>query len=176
MTPFLPDAKVEKRPLGGGTPTTMTGYGAAVETSDSYPEDVEPIVETQSINSEKVIDNGSGDTQRSLDASDFQQETSTEQTLTKIESVEATVEAQESIEKVESGDTENLRPGKRIYDANQPGDAAPGNAIYDVNNYHQPLNHPSKQKSGWSTVIIIIVIIVVAALVAGGAYLFFARG
>jgi hypothetical protein len=101
-----------------------------------------------------------------------------EQTLAKLEASEvaAPVEVSEkdapSIEKVESGDTEGLKNGGATEQTTTPAEAS-DSAIYDVNNYHQPLNHPTKRKSGWGVVIIIVVIIILAVVVAGGAYLYF---
>jgi len=176
LTPFLPDAKVEKRPLGGGSsiavPAVSDGKLMGAQPLESLnfaaPETpVQPVpAETSSPANQlpPTPENSSGDA------------LAEEQTLTKIEASEVTAVAEPaapqgvpSIEKVESGDTEalkNVRPGvQEIADV--------GGTIYDVNAYHQPLNHPAKQKSGWGVVIVIVVIIILAVAVAGGAYLYF---
>lgn len=192
LTPFLPDAKVEKRPLGAAQPTggnipvssdtkptetVVEPVETPVTAAPIEPEESEPV-ETEPINSEpKKKDDGSGDEQRALNASDFEKETSAEQELSKIESSEAKTAAETpTIEKVESGDTEDLKaPKKMTYDeatTTTPKPAAES-AIYDTKEYHQPISHPAKQKSGWSTVIIIVIIIVLMVAIAGGAYLLF---
>jgi hypothetical protein len=50
------------------------------------------------------------------------------------------------------------------------GDQSNG-AIYDVNDYHKPVAHPAKAKSGWLWIVIIIVIIVVCGAGAAAFYL-----
>jgi len=173
LTPFLADAKVEKRPLGGSVPA------AEPDAADkSLDDEKDEPVETGSINSENEnADDGSGDEQRALNAGDFEKQTATEEELTKIEATEASAEEQQTIEKVESGDTEHLKnPHKPSYEEKVEKEKAPEGAIYDTKNYHQPINHPPKQKSGWGTVLIIIVIIILAVAIAGGAYLYFGLG
>jgi len=152
-TPFLPDAKVEKRPLGGGAPVAS--------------DEAESVVETVAINSEdNATRDDAVDAQRPLDPEYFEKESSTEQALAQIEKTEAGIEQAPTIEKVESGDTGKLK-------ASQPAD---GNAIYDVKNYHQPLAHPKKQKSGWGVVVIIVIIVVLAAALGAAAYFILGLG
>lgn len=186
-TPFLPDAKVEKRPLGGSIPTIAPLTPAneilsAVEKSTVTPEpeseEEEAIVETTSINSEdSKKSNDNGDSQRALNPGDFEKESSTEQALAQIEITEEKAEEPpETIEKVESGDTENLKSGKMTYQEAQKEAAPESAAIYDVKNYHQPLAHPKKQKSGWGIVLIIVIIIVLAAALGAAAYFMLGLG
>jgi hypothetical protein len=166
-SPFLTDAKVEKRPLGGEAPTGSLVSGTDEDTS-------EEIVEIESINNEKKkLDDGSGDEQRTLNASGFDEEAAAqEQKLQAIESVEAKEQMAESITSVESGDTEKILQEAALPRSKKDAENtenADGN-IYDVNNLHQPLGHPAKQKSGWGIVFVILIIIVLAAAVAGAAY------
>lgn len=156
LTPFLPDAKVEKRPLGGQISSNVT---------DTVPE-------TTSINSEPV--ETSDNTQKVLDATTIQGETSAE--LQSIESTPVTNvpdHMQESVRSVESVDTEQLTSpsGPAGHDA----PAADG-AIYDVNNFHQPLDHPAKRKSGWGVVVIILIIIIVSGALGAAAYFLLGYG
>lgn len=173
LTPFLPDAKVEKRPLGGGSSLAVpVAMGSAKFMGAQPPESIDFSSSTQSTAPASL------DTQLPPNPDSTPDDPLAEQTLTKIEASEiaAPVEVSEtdapSIEKVESGDTEGLKNGGVSEQATTPVEA-PGGAIYDVNSYHQPLNHPAKRKSGWSVVIIIVVIIILAVVAAGGAYLYF---
>lgn len=50
------------------------------------------------------------------------------------------------------------------------GDQSSG-AIYDTENYHEPLSHPAKKKSGWMWVIWILLILIIGA--GGGAAIYF---
>ncbi len=173
LTPFLPDANVEKRPLGGGMPSAVDTRNDEITGTD-IPTETNLFDE----NPDKSVDNGGDDDQRPLDASAFEKESTTELELTKIESEETSVDEPLTIEKVESGDTENLKnPDKATREhAAQITGSRIGNAdgaIYDTKNYHQPINHPPKQKSGWGRVVIILLIILLAVAIAGGAYLYF---
>lgn len=173
QSPFLPDAKVEKRPLGGEPPT-----GDAEPDEDPVsppvdtPEPADEIVETTAINNdEKKVDDGSGDEQRPLDPTTFDVEAAMqERKLQSIEAAEATEPAPpKSLQAVESADT-----GKTVQNiVDEPVTKA--GSIYSVEEYHQQVAHPAKQKSGWTIVVIIIVIIVLAAAAAGGAYFMFAK-
>ena len=183
-TPFLPDAndKVEKRPLGA-IPSPFSNESdetpaAAQEVTSHDP----PVAETSSTSdtSETEKTETDEDTQLNLNAAAIAAEpTAEEKALQEIEAKEVNAEdlesKDESIEEVESGDTEHLREmtdpkhGKtKGHDANATG------AIYNVDEYHKPLSHPKKQKSGWGKVLIIVLIIVIFAAFAGGAYFFLA--
>jgi len=147
LTPFLPDAKVEKRPLGSAAPT---GENSPTSVSDEKPD-------------------AENDAQHVLDPIDFQKESPNEEELSKIAAIEANDNDSLTIEKVESGDTEHLKSPAKPAGDDKPGEGT----IYDMENYHQPISHPPKQKSGWGTVLIIILIIVLAIALGGGAYLYF---
>ncbi len=165
-SPFLPDAKVEKRPLGGDAST-----GEQVQPD----EETVPIVETASINNdEKKVDDGSGDEQRALDASDFDVEAAMQaQKLQSIESVIITDQQDESIQAIESSEGAKV-PYEAVSEATEGiGNTAAG--IYDVSAHGKPLMHPAKQKSGWGNVVLIIVIIILAVAVAGAAYFVFLK-
>lgn len=156
-SPFLADAKVEKRPLGGeSTPPVK-------EDDYSHNDMPEEIV---AINSEAIARHNLGNnTQEILDASQFESVSSVDKQIQAIEANhEATLPDSQSdeiraVESVDSGAT-----------ATQQG------AIFDVNDYHQPLNHPPKQKSGWGVVVIIVIIIILASAIGAGAYFLLGLG
>lgn len=185
-TPFLPDAKVEKRPLGGTvsaiaplSPTSEILSAAEEATATPDSELNESAVETLPINGENNRDAGNTDAQHELNPADYEKESSTEQALAQIEITEEKVpEPPKTIETVESGDTENLKSGnnKMTYQDAQKEIESGGSAIYDVKNYHQPLAHPKKQKSGWGVVLIVAVIIIVAAALGAAAYFILGLG
>lgn len=166
LTPFLPDAKVEKRPLGGGA--VPSPFAEAPEETpkveEAKPAEAEEpkIEETVSINSEKQAAPESGK-QTVLDASSFESAPTAESIeIAAIESSEVT-----SLQSIESGDTEKLTVAGA---PNKEG------TIYDVANQPQPLAHPAKQKSGWGTVLIILLIIILAAALGVAAYFILGLG
>lgn len=177
LTPFLPDAKVQKRPLGGGTSYEESVTPAPGDDTNPAEEKALEIAEIESINSERVKDTKDGDSQRPLDPVDFDAKPSAEEEqLKSIESSDTEVSSpvtSESVRAVESGDT-----GSVVVGGNQQAEVSDGKGqedtnghIYDVGDYHQSLGHPVKQKSGWGTVAIIIIIILLCAG-AGAAYYF----
>lgn len=194
QTPFLPDAnaKVSKRPLGAGS---WPFGGGSEETADEpKQEELPEVSEPQQKPDETVAINSEGEPERKKEELGLDElppdpmqvdavPTDEDVKLQSIESMEVEGipeedESKELIQKVESGDTESLRSHgdtkdeKKHKKADEP-EAASG-AIYDVKNYHQPLAHPPKQKSGWGTVIIILSIIVIC--IAIGAAVFFVMG
>ncbi len=171
LTPFIPDAKVEKRPLGGSgaipSPFEDDKPVAAV-TTESQPAETaaEPVVqETVTINSEPAEGAKPIDAQPVLDASTFENTTPAESPeIAAIESTEVSADApktEDNIAAVESGDTEILKT--------TPAPPNKEGTIYDVSNQAQPLAHAKKQKSGWGTVVVIVVVIAVAAALAVAA-------
>lgn len=169
-SPFITDAKVEKRPLGDPfADPAPQGKG----TTQSVAEKNDAPEEIVAINSEALArEESSKDTQAILDATKI--ETSTDaidQQLQAIESIHA--------EPVAASSDASLRAVESVDTALQPVTAQndqPQGAIYDVKEYHQPLNHPAKQKSGWGVVIIIVVIIVLAAAAGAGAFFLLGLG
>ncbi len=198
LTPFLPDTKVEKRPLGAAAPTGPESFPVTNTTGIQKYETPEPVVagdqdasdaeepeaavvESESINSEKSDQDESGDVQRPIDATSFEENASEqEKTLQSIEAVEEKAEGSEvTVRAVESGDTEKLSNGsvaQQYKEKSQTTADEPGGAIYDVKDYHQTIGHPAKQKSGWGVVIIILVIVLVCAALAGAAYFILGMG
>lgn len=188
LTPFLPDAKVEKRPLGapptpsGAVPSPFDDETPA-ETVAKIPEETSispagPAEETIAVNSETKL-SVADDSQSVLDASVLPGASPEEAAaIAAIESSETVEEAaapevdEASIQAVESGDTEKLttmrQAVKADLKADEPADKA--GTIYDVDNQPQPLSHPAQQKSGLGTLVIIIVIIVIAAALGAAAY------
>ncbi len=168
LTPFLPDAKVEKRPLGGQSISGAVQSPFDAAQPEDQPSDKAELPETTSINSEPVP--LSDDTQKIPDATTIQSAKSAESPeLQAIESTPVTDvpdHMHESIRSVESVDAEQ----------SVAANATAEGAIYDVNNYHQPLGHPAKRKSGWGVVVIILVIILVSGALGAAAYFMLGYG
>ena len=185
LTPFLPDAneKVEKRPLGA----VPSPFGDEPKVDETQPEksedsgavDEAKVADTSSINNDTVDEKPAQpqDDQQPVDATKVAEElTPEEKELQAVESLEVAEPPRddESIEKVESGDTEKIRNQLDQGASSSKSDSKPEGAIYDTEQFQQPLNHPKKHKSGWGKVLIIILIIVICASAAGAAYLLLA--
>lgn len=132
-SPFLPDAKVEKRPLGGADT-------AAGEATQSQPIDsLSPTVEASPV------------------------PTATEDIPAEYHDQLVAIEAGETTSAVASPS-----PQPAVEATTPVADTSP---IYDIDNYHQPLNHPAKKPSGWLWIILIIVIVAICGGVAAAFYL-----
>jgi hypothetical protein len=197
LTPFLPDAKVEKRPLGEPivpkqvealpelTPLGEVEAADATAVDELTPADKDALEAAKNAfdTSEVTEVEKANDEQKPANPQDFTAvSTPEDQKLGAIES-EAVAETlpltEESVRKVESGDTGNVisrgsipqQYEEKSKDENSTDEKG---GIYDVQDYHQPLAHPAKQKSGWGTVIIILVVILICVIAAGAAYYFLA--
>jgi hypothetical protein len=188
QTPFLPDAnaKVSKRPLGAAS----WPFGRSSEDMDALRQEEVETNELQPKPNETVAINSEGEPERNkeelgldelppdpthIDTEPTDEDVKLQSIETmEVEGIPGEDESKALIQKVESGDTENLRSDddkdEKKHKKPEEHEAASG-AIYDVKNYHQPLAYPPKQKSGWGTVIIILSIIVIC--VAIGAAVFF---
>ncbi len=141
-SPFLPDAKVEKRPLGGsdlptsamGEPTTMAQ--AATDMPREYSNELLSL----------DIDTANTDNAPKPSA----------QTQDQPQAV--TAPAQPG-----NGNVASPTPA--------PAQQASG-AIFDTDNYHAPLKQPVKHKSGWLTVVWILVLLIVGAAAGAAYYYF----
>lgn len=152
-SPFLPDAKVEKRPLGG----------ASKDSEQTHSDAPEEII---AINAEAVArEEATKDAQAVLDASKINPAEDVDRQIQAVEAkhsetaATAEAEALRAVESVDTGATTSKQ-----------------GAIFDVKDYHQPLKHPEKRKSGWSIVVIIVIIIVLAAAVGVGTYFLLGLG
>lgn len=165
LTPFLPDAKVEKRPLGDplASPVTVavseqpqpdTSANAAIE---DVPEEIVAI--NSEAKARSAIDT---DDQSVLDAAAIitEENNAEAEQLSGIEAEEVAATGS-SIQQVESVAAEH-----------EAVSTPAGANMYDV----QPLGHPAKRRSGWGVVLIIVIIILVAGAIGAGAYFYFDLG
>jgi hypothetical protein len=173
-TPFLPDAKVEKRPLGAPTPaeepdrtpvlSPESSQGSSVNDPDdqlpALPKDVEPILPAELQDDLMAIE---ADTNAGIPKTEEGQPI---ENLPKQKPIVATVTPEPPVSNGPTSIPQQYRE--------EPSTGDQGNgAIYDTDTYHKPIEHPAKKKSGWMWVIWILIILVVGA--GGGAALFFLR-
>lgn len=197
LTPFLPDAneKVEKRPLGGSVqPVEATLNNVEQEKIQDAPQKSlgisEQIVTPANEAEKKPVealgnpeDHASND--NSFEAVDPQlpanpdmsktSQSPEEKRLQEIESQEVTEPISEFELDAEDQATSSDIIDDSVQDSSEKDntETKPQNSIYDVKEYHQPIQHKEKQKSGWLVVIIIITIIVLTALLAAAGYYYY---
>ncbi len=163
-SPFIADAKVEKRPLG-----------AFAESSPAQNDSIEePAVEPDIDLSTNVTDTPNKD---ALMPAELQNN------LLSIESNEDTAEvpvaeqtagpevAPTNVQAAVSEATPPVAITQQYVEQPSTGDK-PAGSIFDVDNYHQPIAHPKKKKSGW-LMIVWIVLLIIFGIAAGAAFYFY---
>ena len=198
-SPFLPDAKVEKRPLGSPSPLTpmiAPEHEVMTPTPDdsqaqlpAKPSDIasEPPEEFNDDLMKVEADTHMGvpKTDESHPLGHTVDQESVEVTQ-ESETPELSVEGEEKdtashepkLEKEEQKaeetpsepSTERISIPQQYKEQPSSGEATSG-AIYDTDTYHQPLAHPAKKSSGWWWVLWIFLILVVG--VGAGVALYF---
>lgn len=181
-SPFIPDAKVEKRPLGGA-PVEEPGHApvlGALVTDDvadgRHPADQLPVtpadIEVQlppELQSDLMAIETDGDTSSSHTQP-------LEKGRAAFASKPDTTSHDDVPEKADSADT--VKPAttstasvgptsipQQYHEEPSTSDDSNG-SIYDTDSYHQPLAHPAKTKSGWLWILWILLLLIVGG---GGA-------
>jgi hypothetical protein len=189
-SPFLPNTKVAKRPLGGAatadTDAVLPDQGDGGGKDDltvNDPDDQLPASppEVQAPLPEELqqdlvaIESGAPKTPPPENDS----ATEEKEAIPGASEIEAETPEPEAVSKPkDTSPSEAVAPvpsgpvsiPQQYREEPSTGDKESG-AIYDTDTYHQPLAHPAKKKSGWWLVMWIILILVVGA--GAGAALFF---
>jgi len=163
-SPFLPDAKVEKRPLG--TPTT--------ETSDTGDVTSEPGTSTQDKDAQLAPDATQSveelpeELHNDLLAIETNLAVEDADVAAAEQAVEPTLAANPpaAVPEVPSENSGPASIAQQYKELPSSGDQTSG-AIFDVEDYHKQPSHPAKSNKSWLWIVLIIVIIVISA--AGGA-------
>lgn len=149
VSPFLTDAKVEKRPLGG-TNTSEEATGGAQEVA-TWPDASKDGGEDMQLNPSTG--------EASIIPDEFNNDLLAIET-TQLKSTEVIPAPQ-----VTSPSAKNTQKASSSDVVENTG------AIYDVKEYHAPLKHPAKKSSGWLWIIITIVIMAVCGGIGAATYL-----
>ncbi len=158
-SPFLADAKVEKRPLGmPAEESEGEGNTYAPEPGESQAESSQPVEEAPV----------SEPTPKELTPEIMSIESNSIYQPTPEQDVPDSAPADPMVP-VESATPTDIVPQ---YTESETHDSEPSGAIYDTAAYHQPLEHPAKKHSGWLVVVWILILLIVGA-VAGAAYFYF---
>lgn len=169
-SPFLPDAKVEKRPLGSEPPTGAPM--AAPEMQAAEP----PVAIDSGVNAKKdessVMDNITDPVKTDDDLTMHVPEEFQNELLAVEKNTDAVVpgEKETLITPAPESMLGVASIPKQYQEKPSTNDAKSG-AIYDTDHYHKPLAHPPKKSSGWLWVIAIVVIIALGA--GAGAFVYF---
>ncbi|MDB5162839.1 MAG: hypothetical protein JWN28_446 [Candidatus Saccharibacteria bacterium] len=173
-SPFLPDTKVEKRPLGGGEslPTDVSAVsdtfdfqGLLDEPDEELLEAPEPQERLEATNLPDPIDFAAATAiseETELKTFEDEEPVKTEDVAVEPEPVTETpqpiIEAPQPIAEEPIGPT-SITPQYK----EQPSSNQETGAMYDTESYHQPVVQPVKKKSGWLTVFWIILLIILGA-------------
>jgi hypothetical protein len=152
-SPFLSDAKVEKRPLGD-----MPPVGAP---QTPLPSELQDDVLKLEASEEPLLP---ADTQPSTEPDS-------------TDPVEATPEpAPEAQPEPTQGSQYFTTPLpdsiQQQYKELPTSNDQPSGAIFDTEAYHQPITHPTKKKSGWGVVLLILGLIIIGASAGAAVYFF----
>lgn len=181
-SPFLPDTKVEKRPLGSpDVPVEESELFAPAEEKESKtvndpndqlpadPTEVEPLLpeELQGDLMAVEADTTHEQVKRAHEATEEPKPLEKNEKIATSSPSPATDKPSASEPATPSGPTSIPQ---QYHEEASTGDQGNG-AIYDTDSYHQPLAHPAKKKSGWMWIIWIVLILLLGA--GGGAALYF---
>lgn len=172
-SPFLPDTKVEKRPLGSSAPTPAEEPDRAPSPDAklepmtvSDPNAQLPADPVEAVTTE--LPEEFQDDLVAVEADTSHQEALNAQAAEKTSAMPMPTAAPQEDEKLLPAGPTSIPQQYR--EEPSTGDKDSG-AIYDTDTYHQPLAHPAKKKSGWMWVLWIAIILVLGA--GGGAALYF---
>lgn len=192
-SPFLPDTKVEKRPLGGlnAEEPDHTPVRANANDDQTYGRS-DPDAQLPPANSAAdaplpaelhsdlvAIEADSGPADQPVPQPTLATATKPSAQPTQAQSATDAVKPSQKTSSVLGAalpkDASSAQSGptsipKQYREEPSTSDENSG-SIYDTDSYHQPLDHPPKKKSGWMWVLWILLILLVGA--AGGAGIYF---
>lgn len=188
-SPFISDAKVEKRPLGGLANEVAPAIEPAVTTTAAEEEqsitsdnpddqlpataaDVAPVLPPE-LQKDLMAIETAGDT--SAQPTESTQEDTVAESESKLEEL-ATEPEKPSVESEKPATEIPVPTGpasipQQYKEEPSTGDQTNG-GIYDTNSYHQPLAHPVKKKSGWLWIVWILLLLIIGGGGAAVLYLF----
>lgn len=198
-SPFITDAKVEKRPLGGAPVDVSVEEPGRAPVLGALAADDEMTNEV-SANDQLPATPGDVETQlppelqRDLMAIETDGDTSTSE-IKASEPVAVTVDAKPAVEVQDAPVAESAPVAAEVAKSSaepaastasvgptsipqqyheEPSTSDESNgSIYDTDSYHQPLAHPAKTKSGWLWIIWILLLLIVGG---GGAVALYVMG
>lgn len=171
-SPFLPDAKVEKRPLGSEPPTGAPVATPSIEEKTaSIAESIAPHLDIDTKQDESsVMDSITNPTKDDEDIAVHVPEEFQNELLAVEKNTDTIPSEQPSDTHLPDEPLATASIPKQYQEKPSTGDTKSG-AIFDTDQYHKPLAHPAKKSSGWLWVVAIVVIIALGA--GAGAFVYF---
>lgn len=201
-SPFLPDAKVEKRPLGGdplmssvfeventlaeplppqeAVPKLEAPDDSRIE-AHTMPDPIDFAAQTVPAETELEPEHVASDSEAIEDDAQADNSTVADDAELKLQPVDTGIDAQTVSEDASESSSpalvqDDVTPTGPLsitqQYTEQPRTEQVSGAIYDTEAYHQPVAHPVKKKSGIGVIIWILVLLVVGAG-AGVAFYFY---
>lgn len=163
-SPFLPDAKVEKRPLGGAaapaeTPAPFDFQGLLDEPEEELLEAPEPQERIEEHASEDVID---------FEAA--QQVSEHTEAVPQNDSIEQ-LPVQDSISEAPAEEPTGPTSITQQY-KEQPSSTIESGPIYDTESYHHAVVKPPKKKPSWLIIVWIVLLVLLGAVAGWAVYTF----
>lgn len=193
LSPFIADAKVDKRPLGSidaspveveeATVDEPTGLVAREATPNGADEEVSSEVSAGEDANDQLapkVRDRSDDERRTELPDELNVDLLSLETDKTYDSDVPALQSVESSEQKTIPDDTN-KPGllsagsiaiQRQYQVESSSDTAKNGSIYDTDTYHQPLMHPEQKKSGWMWIVWVVLLLVLGAGGGAAAYFF----
>ncbi len=172
-SPFIADAKVEKRPLGAFTDETDVSSDEA-KTSDTPAAEPDIDLSTRAEdtpNNQTPMPAELQDDLLSIESSEDTAEVSSPEPHTIPETVPTLALPSQTATPSASEITPPVAIAQQYVEQPSTGDK-PAGSIFDVDSYHKPIAHPKKKKSGWMMIVWIILLIILG-IGAGAAFYFY---
>lgn len=169
-SPFVPEVKVSKRPLGGSS--TIDPSAGAAE-SLSAKRELKPDVHSQL--PAEPAEQLPAELHDDLIAIESGAAMAADEDADRTRSPEAQIDSISSEMPASSSGT--LRPGmesipRQYSTAPTVSDSEADGDIFNTEAFRAPLSHPAKQKSGWLTVVLIVLLIILGVGIGVLVYLF----
>ncbi len=189
-SPFLPDAKVEKRPLGGPAVAEPAAVKQAEVTSEALPvsDFPDPIdFHTNQTNEPNADTPEEKTVADSVDTAEVAVEGQAIETAEAIISVQETAPTETLLDDIAAQkvdaelididaavEPETYGPPASITQQykEQPSTATESGAIYDTESYHQPLTPAVKKRSGVWTIGLILLLVIIGAGLGAAFYIY----
>jgi hypothetical protein len=168
-SPFLPDTKVEKRPLGGAEEPVSQGVSFDFQGLLDEPDE---LLLAASVAEKQIEANATPDGIDIVAAQTVDSEIEAKTYEEPVEEKETVLEPEVIIEVPEDTTPqpsldEPVGPTSIIPQyKEQPSSQQPTGAMFDTESYHQAVVSPVKKRSGWFTVVLILILAILGA--AGG--------
>jgi len=155
VSPFLPDAKIEKRPLGAFSDLISTPTPTE---NKPKPNEEAPLDDDQKSNHpfDTPLPAELDPALLSIELSSPEDYNKSSSQFTSEPNIEPDIASPSSDGKIKSSEVSQPASG----------------AVYDTKNYHVPIEHPAKKNSGWMMVVWSILIVLVCGGIGAGVFLF----